>query len=124
MAQLEEDGKIILHRSLFNPKKEPYAKLNHIRQKSTSSEGGDSSISHADNSAPAISLESRGDAMNSERKVTNYASEKQENGAESSFWKRIVGGKTKRGKQYEIVVASDDTREGVRKIKFETCGDH
>ncbi|MBD5340400.1 MAG: hypothetical protein HDR94_02390 [Bacteroides sp.] len=60
----------------------------------------------------------------SERKVTNSASEKQGEVAESSFGKMIVGGKTKRGKQYEIVVASDDIREGVRKIKFETCGDN
>ncbi len=42
-------------------KQEPYAKLVDIRQKDTSSEGGDSSISRADNTAPAISLESRGD---------------------------------------------------------------
>lgn len=61
LTQVEEDGKIVLHKSLFNQKKEPYAKLNDIRQKDTSSEGGTSSISHAENSAPAISLESRGD---------------------------------------------------------------
>lgn len=61
LTQVEEDGKIVLHKSLFNQKKEPYAKLNDIRQKNTSSEGGTSSISHTENSAPAISLESRGD---------------------------------------------------------------
>ena len=65
-------------------KQEPYATLNDIRQKSTSSEGGDASISHADNSAPAISLESRDDALNSDDKVTNSASEKQKGNAESS----------------------------------------
>lgn len=128
LTQVEEDGKIVLHKSLFNQRKEPYAKLNDIRQKNTSSEGGTSSISHAENSAPAISLESRGDVkgklvwkyaddassasdmadglfsprgnmsdpasegtdtpqtnnLYSDRKVNNYASEKQESGAESS----------------------------------------
>ena len=48
-------------KSTFNQKKEPYAKLNDIRLENSSSEGGTSSISHADKSAPAISLESRGD---------------------------------------------------------------
>ena len=43
--------------------KEPYAKLNDIRSKGTSSEGGVSSISHATEAAPAISLESRGDVV-------------------------------------------------------------
>lgn len=61
LTQVEEGGKIILHKSTFNQKKEPYAKLNDIRRESSSSEGGTSSISHADKSAPAISLESRGD---------------------------------------------------------------
>ncbi|MBD5231187.1 MAG: N-6 DNA methylase, partial [Bacteroidales bacterium] len=124
LTQVEEDGRIILHKSLFNQKKEPYAKLNDIRQKSASSEGGDSSISHADNSAPAISLESRDDAMNSERKVTNSASEKQEGEAESSRGERIASGKSKSGKSYEVVVASDERRDGVRKVKFETRGDN
>lgn len=67
LTQVEEDGKIVLHKSLFNQKKEPYAKLNDIRQEDTSSEGGTSSISHAENSAPAISLQSRGDAVSSEK---------------------------------------------------------
>ena len=41
-----------------------YAKLNDIRENETSSEGGISSISHAENqSAPAISLQSRGDVV-------------------------------------------------------------
>lgn len=66
LTQMEEDGKIVLHKSLFNQKKEPYAKLNDIRSIGTSSEGGDSSISHADSSAPAISLQSRGDVISSE----------------------------------------------------------
>ena len=66
LTQVEENGKVVLHKSFFNQKKEPYAKLNDIRQKDTSSEGGVSSISHADETAPAISLESRGDVMSSE----------------------------------------------------------
>ena len=61
LTQVEENGKIVLHKSLFNQKKEPYAKLDDIRSKQTSPEGGVSSISHADNAAPAISLESRDD---------------------------------------------------------------
>ena len=104
LTQVEEDGKIVLHKSLFNQKKEPYAKLDDIRQKDTSSEGGTSSISHAENSAPAISLESRGDVISaskhqtvapqsdaptSERKVSNSASDKQEKGAESSEGKHL-----------------------------------
>lgn len=63
LTQVEEGDKIVLHKSLFDQKKEPYAKLNDIRQEETSSEGGASSISHADDTAPAISLESRGDAI-------------------------------------------------------------
>lgn len=63
LTQVEEDGKIILHKSLFSQKKEPYAKLSDIRSKNSSSEGGTSSISHAEDSAPAISLQSRGDDM-------------------------------------------------------------
>lgn len=74
LTQVEEDGKIVLHKSLFNQKKEPYAKLNDIRSKGTSSEGGVSSISHADNSAPAISLESRGDVKSSIQDVPNGVS--------------------------------------------------
>ena len=70
LTQLEENGRIVLHKSMFNQKKEPYAKLPDIRQKDTSSEGGASSISHADNAAPAISLESRGDAVSSEPRGT------------------------------------------------------
>lgn len=66
LTQVEEYGKIVLHKSLFNQKKEPYAKINDIRQEDTSSEGGVSSISHADESAPAISLESRGDVVSKE----------------------------------------------------------
>lgn len=64
LTQVEEAGKIVLHKSFFNQKKEPYAKLNDIRENETSSEGGISSISHAENqSAPAISLQSRGDVV-------------------------------------------------------------
>ncbi len=68
LTQIEEDGKIILHKSTFNQKKEPYAKLNDIRRESSSSEGGTSSISHAEKPAPAISLESRGDDIFSDSK--------------------------------------------------------
>ena len=63
LTQVEENGRIVLHKSLFNQKKEPYAKLKDIRSKQASPEGGTSSISHADNAAPAISLQSRGDVM-------------------------------------------------------------
>ena len=61
LTQVEENGKLVLHKSLFNQKKEPYAKLDDIRPKQASPEGGVSSISHADNAAPAISLQSRDD---------------------------------------------------------------
>ena len=72
LTQVEENGKIILHKSLFNQKKEPYAKLDDIRHKYTSSEGGVSSISHADGTAPAISLQSRDDVKSSRKsKPTN-----------------------------------------------------
>ncbi|MDD5855262.1 MAG: hypothetical protein PUC90_02850 [Prevotella sp.] len=75
LTQIEENGKIVLHKSLFNQKKEPYAKLDDIRQEDTSSEGGISSISHAENSAPAISLQSRGDVILSENdEHTNMSS--------------------------------------------------
>ena len=83
LTQVEEDGKIILHKSLFNQKKEPYAKLNDIRQKDASSEGGASSISHAEQVAPAISLESRDDAL-SDGKDNTLLSDKQEVEGESS----------------------------------------
>lgn len=83
LTQVEEDGKIILHKSLFNQKKEPYAKLNDIRQKDASSEGGASSISHAEQAAPAISLESRDDAL-SDGKDNTLLSDKQEVEGESS----------------------------------------
>ena len=63
LTQVEEDGKVILHKSLFSQKKEPYAKLNDIRSENSSSEGGTSSISHAAEATPAISLQSRGDDM-------------------------------------------------------------
>ena len=49
---------------------------------------------------------------------------KQGNGAESSLGERIASGKSKSGKSYEVVVASDERRDGVRKVKFETRGDN
>ncbi len=71
LTQFEENGKIVLHKSLFSQKKEPYAKLKDIRQKETSSEGGVSSISRAEeSSAPAISLESRGDVISENKDTT------------------------------------------------------
>ena len=84
LTQVEEDGKIVLHKSMFNQKKEPYAKLNDIRSKGTSSEGGVSSISHTADAAPAISLESRGDVVSnstvsSVSEDRNYVSNTQEN---------------------------------------------
>ena len=71
LTQFEENGKIVLHKSLFSQKKEPYAKLKDIRQKETSSEGGVSSISRTEeSSAPAISLESRGDVISESKDTT------------------------------------------------------
>lgn len=66
LTQVEENGKVVLHKSFFNQNKEPYAKLNDIRQEDTSSEGGTSSISHTAETAPAISLQSRGDVMSND----------------------------------------------------------
>ena len=63
LTQVEENGRIVLHKSFFNQKKEPYAKLNDIRSNESSPEGGTSSISHAETTAPAISLQSRDDVM-------------------------------------------------------------
>lgn len=88
LTQVEEDGKIVLHKSMFNQKKEPYAKLNDIRSKGTSSEGGVSSISHTAEAAPAISLESRGDVVSNSNvssvsEDTNIVPEKQEKVVES-----------------------------------------
>ncbi len=91
LTQLEENGRIVLHKSLFNQKKEPYAKLADIRQKGASSEGGASSISHAENTASAISLESRGDAVSSADKGSGNVSEKQARGGEKSDEKDAVG---------------------------------
>ena len=50
----------------------------------SSSEGGTSSISHADKSAPAISLESRGDDKSSDGKVNTLSTDKQISDEESS----------------------------------------
>lgn len=141
LAQVEEKGKIVLHKSLFDQKKEPYVKLNDIRQKGTSSEGGDSSISHEGQTSPAISLESRGDVesesklqtaaskphgLASERKDNNSASEKQGNGEKSSaqFPDSEQGGKLANDGNHElddldtsaiaerIDIADDDWTEG------------
>lgn len=60
-AVLDENGRILLHKTFFSQKKEPYAKEDDMRPERMSREGGASSISHADSSAPAISLESRRD---------------------------------------------------------------
>ncbi len=60
-ANIDENGRILLHKTFFSQKKEPYAKEDDIRPENMSREGGASSISHADSSAPAISLESRRD---------------------------------------------------------------
>ena len=60
-AVLDENGRILLHKTFFSQKKEPYAKEDDMRPENMSREGGTSSISHADSSAPAISLESRRD---------------------------------------------------------------
>ena len=88
LTQVEEDGKIVLHKSMFDQKKEPYAKLDDIRSKGTSSEGGVSSISHTAEAAPAISLESRGDVVSNSTESSasedrNSVSNSQENVQES-----------------------------------------
>ncbi len=81
LTQVEENGKIVLHKSFFNQKKEPYAKLNDIRQIESSPEGGISSISHADTAAPAISLQSRNDVKSfSESKSTKKSLNRNELG--------------------------------------------
>ncbi len=152
LAQVEEKGKIVLHKSLFDQKKEPYVKLNDIRQKDTSSEGGDSSISHEGQTSPAISLESRGDVesesklqtaaskphgLASERKGNNSASEKQGNGEESSAQvpDSGQGGEVANDGNYEfddldtsaiaerIDIADDDWTEGEGKTKFRLLED-
>lgn len=65
LTQVETCGKIVLHKSYFNQKKEPYAKLDDIRSCVTLSEGGTSSISRVDIPTPAISLESRDNVITS-----------------------------------------------------------
>lgn len=71
LTQVEENGKVVLHKSFFNQKKEPYAKLNDIRQEDTSSEGGTSSISHTVETVPAISLQSRGDVISNDKSLSS-----------------------------------------------------
>ncbi|MDR2729516.1 MAG: hypothetical protein LBB81_01295 [Treponema sp.] len=58
VVTLEEDnnGRILLHKSLYKGKKNPYPNLTRIR---SMSEGGVSSISHADQTAPGGSLSAR-----------------------------------------------------------------
>lgn len=137
LAQVEENGRIVLHKSLFDQKKEPYAKLNDIRQEETSSEGGVSSISHAEKSAPAISLESRGDVVLGskvqtaaskphglafERKVNYSASEKQESGAESSA--QHSENKGERSVQTAVAAASAQVKTGpTQKAKASTLSE-
>lgn len=77
LTQVEENGKIVLHKSFFNQKKEPYAKLADIRSISPSLGGGVSPISHADDAAPAISLQSRNDDELSASKDTQSVSTEQ-----------------------------------------------
>jgi predicted nucleotidyltransferase len=77
LTQVEENGKIVLHKSYFNQKKEPYAKLADIRSISPSLGGGVSPISHADDAAPAISLQSRNDDELSANKDTQSVSTEQ-----------------------------------------------
>ncbi len=89
---VEENGKLILHKTLLNQKKEPYAKLADIRKKKegeTSSVGGVSTISRTDVSAPAISLQSRDNATLSEYKVTNPEDKKQTKSSEDELENEI-----------------------------------
>lgn len=113
LTQVEENGKIVLHKSLFNQKKEPYAKLDDIRSKQTSPEGGVSSISHADNAAPAISLESRDDvnratsAGKDSKKVANDEAgvENIPQGGQTGG----VGGRKLTGEEAEALVSEMET---------------
>ena len=86
---MQNDGKLILHKSLFNQKKEPYAKYNDIRLDITSPEGGVSSISHTADTVPAISLESRGDANGINKISTNKSKDKDSDNQEDS--EQILG---------------------------------
>lgn len=118
LTQVEEDGKIVLHKSMFDQKKEPYAKLDDIRSKGTSSEGGVSSISHTAEAAPAISLESRGDVVSNSTESSasediNSVFNSQEN-AEKSGEIAENGGETseeQRGKSKEESESAPEIQE-------------
>ena len=58
-----------------------------------------------------------------EKDVDSSTTEAQKDNIET-LGRRIASGKSKSGKKYEIVVSSDETRDGVRKVKFETHGDN
>lgn len=63
VVQLEKtlEGKIIWHKSFFNQNKKPYASEKYKSIRSISSEGGISSIIHAENTAYGSSLPARDD---------------------------------------------------------------
>lgn len=107
-AEVDSEGRILLHKSFFTQRKEPYAKEDDIQPEDESREGGTSSISHADESAPAISLQSRrdvdgetgglqttaskphGDTPISDGKVNTFSTEKQGDGNKNSLGQQIA----------------------------------
>lgn len=121
LTQVEEEGKIVLHKSMFNQKKEPYAKLNDIRSKGTSSEGGVSSISHTAETAPAISLESRGDVISnstisSASEDRNIVSNSQENAQKSGENVGNGGQNALQNGTNELNLQQNDTDNEQRKV--------
>ncbi|GHT68303.1 hypothetical protein FACS189452_07710 [Bacteroidia bacterium] len=70
------EGKIIFHKSYYYRTKKPYASLPSIRL-NPSLVGGTSTISHTDNSVPAVLLSGLNDDFSANKVTTNF-SEKQE----------------------------------------------
>lgn len=122
LTQVEENGKIILHKSLFNQQKEPYAKKEDIRHIETFSEGGNSSISHTGDAVPAISLESRENVGSSDSKGTtkSQTNSKEENKNEQNYTIEPAQYTTKRGKVLDMQLVKFGealTKEDARNAK-------
>ena len=118
LTQVEEDGKVILHKSLFSQKKEPYAKLNDIRSENSSSEGGTSSIGHAAEATPAISLQSRGDDMSDtsdgkDTQATPYVQAPAAENAENASGEKGSGSATRALDGVKEMIAATARREHV-----------
>lgn len=109
-----------IFRKGYSNKKETVAKTE--PQQPNYAVSSDSSLPAGEQSGKS-SAEPNGKSTVSDGKDNALRGDKQGNGAESSLGERISSGKSKSGKSYEIVVASDETRDGVRKVKFETCVD-